>query len=218
MHTGHLLVDNKKMSKSAGNFYKLKDIEEKYPGKEVLLFRGFRLMCLQNRYRENFNFTFERLESAIITIQNINNFLKRLKSYTPKLYGKFRRDFRDYIQSAMQGFVADIENDIDTVHAITHIFDLISEVNRHIDSELLSDSEQHAVIDILRSWDTVCGIFDWSLLSEAKIPAEVLSLVAARSQAKQAKQFQEADEIRQKIDALGYKVIDGKDGTVVEKK
>jgi cysteinyl-tRNA synthetase len=68
LHTGHLLVDNKKMSKSAGNFYTLKDLEEKYPDKKNLLFRSFRLMCLQNRYRENFNFTFDRLESAMMTI------------------------------------------------------------------------------------------------------------------------------------------------------
>lgn len=218
MHTGHLLVENKKMAKSAGNFYKLKDIEEKYPGTETLLFRGFRLMCLQNRYRENFNFTFERLESAMITIGNIDNFLKRLKSYNPHLHGKFRRDFRDYLQTAMQGFVADIENDIDTVHAITHIFDCISEVNRAIDEQKLSDSEKNATIDILKSWDSVFGIVDWSIFEEEEIPEEILKLVEERTNAKQAKNFIEADELRKKIDELGYKVMDSKDGAVIEKK
>lgn len=218
MHTGHLLVDNKKMAKSAGNFYKLKDIEEKYPEKKAVLFRAFRLMCLQNRYRENFNFTFERLESALITIGNVDNFFKRLKSYNPHLHGKFRRDFRDYLQTAMQGFVADLENDIDTVHAITHIFDLVNEVNRHIDSQQLSDSEKNSTIDILKSWDAVCGIIDWSLLEKEKIPADILELAEARNKAKQAKNFMEADEIRKKIDGLGYKVMDSKDGAVIEKK
>ena len=218
MHTGHLLVENKKMAKSAGNFYKLKDIEEKYPGKEDILFRGFRLMCLQNRYRENFNFTFERLESAMVTISNIDNFLKRLKSYNPHLHGKFRRDFRDYLQTSMQGFVGAIEDDIDTVHAVTHIFDLITEVNRAIDEQILSDSEKNSTIDILKSWDSVFGIVDWSLLEEEKIPEEILQLVEARTQAKQTKNFEEADILRQKIDELGYKVKDGKDGAVIEKK
>jgi len=218
MHTGHLLVENKKMAKSAGNFYKLKDIEEKYPGKEALLSRGFRLMCLQNRYRENFNFTFERLESAMVTIWNIDNFLKRLKQYNPHLHGKFRRDFRDYLQTAMQGFVADIENDIDTIHAVTHIFDLISEVNKAIDEQKLSDSEKNATIDILKSWDSVFGIVDWLIFEEEKIPEEILQLVAARTNAKQAKNFMEADEIRKKIDELGYKIMDSKDGAVIEKK
>jgi len=218
MHTGHLLVENKKMAKSAGNFYTLKDIEEKYPGKEDILFRCFRLMCLQNRYRENFNFTFERLESAMITIGNIDNFLKRLKSYNPHLHGKFRRDFRDYLQASMQGFVADIENDIDTVHAVTHIFNLISEVNRAIDEQILSDSEKNATIDILKSWDSVFGIVDWSLLEEEKIPDTIQRLVEERTLAKQEKNFQKSDEIRKEIEKQWYQIIDGKDGTSVEKK
>ena len=69
MHGGHLLVDNKKMSKSAGNFYTLRDIIEKESGTNPeLIYRGFRLMGLQNQYRENFNFTFERLGAAVNTI------------------------------------------------------------------------------------------------------------------------------------------------------
>jgi len=206
------------MAKSAGNFYKPKDLEEKYPEKEELLFRAFRLMCLQDRYRENFNFTYERLESAMVTVSNIDNFLKRLKSYNPHLHRKFRRDFRDYLQLAMQNFVAAIEDDFDTVHAITHIFDLIGEVNRCIDEQKLSDSEKNATIDILKSWDTICGVMDWSLLEDKKIPEAILQLAHKRTQAKEEKNFQKADEIRQKIDEAGYKIIDGKDGIVIEKK
>lgn len=217
IHTGHLLVDNKKMAKSAGNFYKLRDIEEKYPHEKAIVFRAFRLMCLQNRYRENFNFTFERLESAMNTIRWLDNFIKRLKWYTPKLHNKFRRDFRDYLQSAMQNFVSDIENDIDTVHAVTHIFDCIGEVNRAIDGELLSDSEQHAVIDILKSWDAICGMIDWSLMTQDSIPEEILILAQERIQAKQAKNFSEADNIRSQIEAKGYKLTDSKDGIIIEK-
>lgn len=71
LHGGHLLVDNKKMSKSAGNFYTLRDIIEKWSEKfdEKIVCRAMRLMNLQNQYRENFNFTNDRLESAINTIK-----------------------------------------------------------------------------------------------------------------------------------------------------
>lgn len=70
MHNGHLLVENRKMSKSANNFYTLRDILEKYanvPKEKVA--RAFRLMALATRYRENFNFLFDRLESSIKTIE-----------------------------------------------------------------------------------------------------------------------------------------------------
>lgn len=62
LHGGHLLVENKKMSKSAGNFYTLRDIVAKMSDiQPTLIYRGFRLMALQNQYRENFNFSFQRL-------------------------------------------------------------------------------------------------------------------------------------------------------------
>lgn len=80
LHGGHLLVENKKMSKSAKNFYTLRDIIDIYTNKEdqkethggsgvETIYRGFRLMALQNQYRENFNFTFDRLTAAINTIK-----------------------------------------------------------------------------------------------------------------------------------------------------
>lgn len=140
MHTGHLLVDGKKMSKSAGNFYRMKDIEERFPDKKQLMYRAFRMMCLQNRYRENFNFTFERIEGAMTTVVGIDNFLKRLKTYTSK-NTKIRREFRTAIQDSMQRFVASLENDIDTVNALTEVFDLITVVNKDMDSGALGAKE-----------------------------------------------------------------------------
>ena len=132
MHTGHLLVDGKKMSKSLGNVYRLQDLETRYPEKKQFLYRAFRMMCLQNRYRENFNFTFERLEGAVSTITNLDNTLKRLKSYTAK-NTKVRREFRDILQESMQKFVDTLENDIDTVVALTVVFELIATINRDVD-------------------------------------------------------------------------------------
>lgn len=70
LHGGHLLVDNKKMAKSAKNFYTLRDILEKNDTlSQELTCRGFRLMALQNQYAESFNFTFDRLEAAINTVR-----------------------------------------------------------------------------------------------------------------------------------------------------
>jgi len=201
MHTGHLLVDGKKMSKSAGNFYRMKDLEEKYADKKPLLYRAFRMMCLQNRYRENFNFTFERLESAMATITNIENTLKRIKSYTPR-NTKVRREFRDTIQSSMQRFVEALENDFDTVIALTPIFEFISIINRDIDNNSLSSKETSSVIEMMKSWDTVMGIMDWSLLNQTDTPHDVMDLVLQRQAAKEEKNFALADELRKKVDEL----------------
>lgn len=199
MHTGHLLVDGKKMSKSAGNFYRLKDLEERYADKKALFYRAFRMMCLQNRYRENFNFTFDRVESALATVTSFDNTLKRLKSYIPK-NTKVRRDFRNILQASMQKFVEALENDIDTVIALTEVFELMKTINQDIDSVSLTTKEVSSVIEILKSWDMVMGIIDWSLLEDTIIPENITLLAQERIEAKKDKNYARADEIRKEIE------------------
>ncbi len=217
MHTGHLLVDGKKMSKSLGNMYTLSDIESKFPEKKNLLYRAFRMMCLQNRYRENFNFTFERLEGAMATVTNFDNTLKRLKCYTPR-NTKVRREFRDVIQSSMQSFVEALENDIDTLTALTAIFEFITLVNRDIDDESLTTKEVSSVIDILKSWDMVMGVMNWSILEVSEIPKSITALAEERIAVKKNKDFTRADEIRKEVESLGFIIIDNKEGFTIEKK
>lgn len=217
MHTGHLLVDGKKMSKSLGNMYTLGDLENKFPEKKNLLYRAFRMMCLQNRYRENFNFTFDRLEGAMSTISSLDNTLKRIKSYTPR-NTKVRREFRDVIQESMGVFVEALENDIDTVNALASVFDFITRVNRDIDDLSLTTKEVSSVIEILKSWDMVMGVMDWNLLEKIVEPVDVMELVLQRQAAKEEKNWALADELRKRVDELGYIIIDGRDASSIEKK
>ncbi len=217
MHTGHLLVDGKKMSKSLGNMYTLWDLENKFPEKKNLLFRAFRMMCLQNRYRENFNFTFDRLEGAMSTVSSLDNTLKRIKSYVPK-NTKVRREFRDVIQESMGVFVEALENDIDTVNALTVVFDFVTRVNRDIDDLSLTTKEVSSVIEILKSWDMVMGVIDWDLMNETIIPESITTLAQERIEAKKNKDFARADALREEVEWLGYLIIDTKEGFTLEKK
>lgn len=189
------------MSKSLGNMYRLQDLENEFPNKKHLLYRAFRMMCLQNRYRENFNFTFSRLESAMATIENLDNTLKRLKSYIPR-NTKVRREFRDELQASVQSFVESLENDFDTVIALTVVFDFIKNVHRDIDSDSLTTKEVSSVIELLRSWDAVMGVFDWTILEEKSVPENVEKMAQERQEAKKNKNFAHADELRQEIEKL----------------
>lgn len=175
------------------------------------------MMCLQNRYRENFNFTFDRLESAMATVTSLDNTLKRLKSYIPK-NTKVRREFRDALQESMQKFVVALENDIDTVIALTEVFEFITLIHRDIDNDSLTTKEVSSVIEILKSWDMVMGVMDWSLLENSEIPEQIKQLADERHNAKKNKDFARADDIRKEIELNGYTIIDGKDGVILEKK
>lgn len=217
MHTGHLLVDGKKMSKSLGNVYRLQDLENKFPEKKHLLYRAFRMMCLQNRYRENFNFTFARLESAMATIESMDNILKRIKSYTPR-NTKVRREFRNELQSSVQRFVSALENDVDTVIALTEVFELIKRINRDIDEVSLTTKETSSIIELLKSWDMIMGVMDWSLLEDTLIPNSITQLAQERIDAKKNKNYSRADEIRKEIESKGFNLVDTKEGFIIEKK
>jgi cysteinyl-tRNA synthetase len=258
LHGGHLLVDNKKMAKSAGNFYTLRDIvaavtredeaihvsEKQNTGflpsqewQEQLIYRGFRLMALQNQYRENFNFTFERLTAAINTILWLDEMMKRLGRYLSSLgkelsasadwglaapvrnaHGKLKfheisREFRDNQQAFMQSFIEKLEDDFDTVSAMTVVFEFQRYVNSDIDDDLFSLEEAKSLLDILRSWDEVLGILDFSLLENTEeIPEEITKLVLDRLDAKLAKNWWEADRIRDELMGKWWKMIDEKDG------
>ena len=205
------------MSKSLGNVYRLQDLENKFPQKKHLLYRAFRMMCLQNRYRENFNFTFARLESAMATIESLDNTLRRLKSYTPR-NTKVRRKFRDELQSCVQRFVEALENDFDTVVALTPVFEFITLINRDIDDDSLTTKEASSVLEVMKSWDSVMGVFDWSLLETTAIPENIQKLAQERQEAKNKKDFHLADRIRKEIEHAGYIITDSKDGPIIEKK
>lgn len=228
MHGGHLLVDNKKMSKSAGNFYTLRDIIEKWSKDfdEKIICRAMRLMALHNKYRENFNFTDERFLSSINTIKGIDEMMKRLGRYLADAQentertarGKLKfhditREFRENLQWLMQDFVAALEDDFSTPEALTVVFEMHSWINSWIDQEAFSLEEKKALIDLMRSWDEVLGIYDFSLLENStEIPENILKLAEARIFAKNIKNWTEADAIRDEITNLGWKMIDEKDG------
>jgi cysteinyl-tRNA synthetase len=245
LHGGHLLVDNKKMAKSAANFYTLHDIfEQNKDIPEVLIARGFRLMSLQNQYRENFNFTFERLHAAINTIKWLDEMMKRLGRYqelllkwagdeergdwgfsAPKeLTAKWRikfhdisREFRENQQSYMQEWVTKLEDDIDTLSAMTLLYEYQTYINSGIDDELFSLGETESLIGLLESWNEVIAILDFDLLVSESLPVEISKLAEARLLAKTLKDWGEADRIRDELLSLGYKMIDEKEGWRMER-
>ena len=217
IHAGHLLVDNKKMAKSAGNFYTLPDIVAKMPNeKPEMVYRGFRLMNLQTRYRESFNFTFDRLTAAIQTVKSFDEVLKRLKHYNPPSR-KIFRDFREMMQQYVQAYIECLEDDIGTPEALAIVFDCFGFINSGIDSNSFSLEEKGAILDLLHSFDSVLGLFDFSLLESTDIPAEIELLLLQRNEAKSQKNYPLADSLRDQIGESGYKIVDDKGGSHVEK-
>ena len=119
----------------------------------------------------------------------------------------------------MQEFIEKLEDDFDTLGAMTIVFEYQTYINSGIDDELFSLEECKSVIDFLKTWNEVVAIFDFELLeSNEIIPNEIIALLAERNEAKLQKNYKESDRIRDELDAIGYKIIDEKNGSRVEKK
>lgn len=219
MHAGHLLVDNIKMSKSKNNFYTLRDIEDKMKSNHKLtdIYRWFRLMNLQAKYSDNFNFTYDKLTQSVTTLKNFDEVFRRIKNYNP-ISGKFKNEVSNNIQYFIQNFIECLEDDFATPEALASIFEFIKYVNSWIDSSLFTAEEISSVIWLFRTFDQVLGIMDFRILEKTEeIPAEISELLNKRNQAKTDKDYALSDEIRKQIEEKWYVVKDSKNWSYVEK-
>lgn len=196
IHGGHLQVEGKKMAKSAGNFYTLRDLYAKFPDTPKLqIARAFRLMAFGVNYRENFNFSFASLESALRTLDGWDELFRRI-AREPKIEGTVRKDFREFLQGAMVEFVYEIEQDFATPEALARIHEMVGDIHSILDAGQITTAEALALQDLFRSFDSVLALFDFTLFSPEEIPAEILALAEDRIQAKLSKDFARSDSIR----------------------
>jgi len=108
----------------------------------------------------------------------------------------------------MQSFVEKLEDDIDTVSAMTIVFEYQSYINSGIDGGLFSLEEAKSIMNLLESWNTVIDILDFALTEKTEIPENITLLSLERLEAKHTKNWAEADRIRDELATLGWKMID----------
>ncbi len=207
MHNGHINVDNKKMSKSAGNFFLTRDIAEKY-GYEVI-----RYLMIQAQYRAPMNYSVDLLDACKASLDRLyecrDTVARAMKAAPsgnadPAVFEKFRTDF-----------VAALEDDLNTADAITAVFELVRELNKLAADANTSKEQLEAGSAVFEELIGVLG-----LLYERKedaVPQEVLDLVEKRAEARKAKDFAAADAIRDQIAALGYSVRETRQGVEIKK-
>ena len=205
LHNEHLIVDGKKMAKSAGNFYTLRDIVEK--GFNPL---AVRWVLLMTHYRQRLNFTFDGLEAAIESLERIRDFRERLGDVQGKA-----AVLNEDIAACEKAFGDALDDDLNISAAMAAVFEFIRETNRKIDAGELGKADADAAIAMLDRLDAIVGILD---PGEAAVPEEVLAQVEARQQARRDKDFARADEIRDSLLAEGWVIKDTPDGPRVSRR
>jgi cysteinyl-tRNA synthetase len=207
VHVRFLLVENRKMSKSKGNFYTLQDITDR--GFSPM---DFRMLMLGSHYRSNLNFTWNSLEQAVENFKKITRFQKRLENFQPKKEVKSAIDPKRYLEY----FNDAMNDDLNTPKALSVIFDMISDANKEMDEEKLNSPNLESLRSNLEKIKNVLGIKIDN--TKTKIPQEIIDLAEERVRSRIEKDFTKADALRKKIDIKGYTLEDTSEGYKITKK
>lgn len=207
MHNGFLNIDNKKMSKSLGNFFTVREIGEKYD------LQVLRFFMLQAHYRSPLNFSAELMEAA-------KNGLERIRTAAANLaYLQENAKMSDMTetestlvkesQSYVEKFKAAMEDDFNTADAISAVFELVKFCNQHASEE----SSKAFVAALYETMEQLCNVLGIIIASEQEmLDSEIEEMIEARQQARKNKDFAKADEIRDALLAKGILLEDTREG------
>lgn len=212
MHSEHLIVDNKKMSKSAGNFYTLRDLLNKgYSGIQM------RYMLLQTHYKTQLNFTFAGLDATKESIQRVQGFIRRMQEIVALEVAKdFKEEIASLLRNAFQEFVDALADDLNISSALAALFELIRETNGLADMGSVGSKDAKSVLAFLEKCNEVLGVFSFEE-QNVVIPEYLQEALRKRMEARQAKNWAEADNLRNFLLKEGYVIEDLPSGVRLKK-
>lgn len=210
MHNGMLNVDNKKMSKSAGNFFMVRDLSAKYG------YEPIRFMLLSVHYRSQLNYTLEVIESckaALERLYNCRDGMERVLAAAKD--GEAKAETLEDVKSARESFNKAMDDDFNTADGIAAVFELVRKINTALSSPEITKGDVKVYQDEFSALTNVLGLLYNK--KDDEIPAEIAELIEERKAARKAKDFARADAIRDKIAGMGYIVEETRQGTIVKK-
>ena len=193
LHNAHLLVEGKKMSKSAGNFYTLRDLLAKgWTGREI------RFLLLSAHYREPLNFTIDGLTGARSALQRIDEFLFKLQEIAAGTPPSTSNTLQAQFETAL-------DDDLNISGALGAIFEFIRDANKRT----IGTGEAAGILATWRCLDAVLG---FGIPAKLDVPVEVRALVEERQAARKSKNFKRSDEIRDLLKTKGWVIEDTPQG------
>ena len=207
MHNAFLNIDNRKMSKSLGNFFTVRDISEKYDH-QVL-----RIFMLSAHYRSPLNFSADLMEAAGNSLERIRRAADRLSDLAASAavtdLQPAENEILAEVKAHVDRFDEKMDDDANTADALSVIFDLVRYANTNV-TETASKALAQGTLDVLTM---LCDILGIIALPEKEIPdAGIEALIEERQAARKARNFARADEIRDQLKAMGIELMDTKQG------
>lgn len=203
IHSEFLKIDDVTMSKSKGNFFTFRDLKEQ--GYSPL---AIRYLLLSVPYRKQLNFTFEGLQGAEATVERLRNF--RTLVHDAKVRDGSNPTVAEQIKTQLSEFEAAMDDDMNTAVALAAIHNLVREMNSALAAEQLLCDDRVAVLEAIKKFDAVLGIFGDE--AAEMLDADIETLIEERQEARRNRNFARSDEIRDDLAAKGIILEDTKDG------
>ncbi len=193
LHAAHLLVEGKKMSKSLGNFFTLRDLLSKgFSGREI------RYLLLKAHYRETFNFTLSGLDEARSALARLDECISKLQELAGTKSAAPAAKLVEDVSAAL-------DEDLNISAAWGIVFDWVREMNKRQAAGKLSAADAAAE---LQAWQKIDAVFGLGSKGEQSAPPELVALLDARQAARKAKDFKRADAIRDELKSKGWQIED----------
>jgi cysteinyl-tRNA synthetase len=194
LHAAHLMVEGKKMSKSLGNFFTLRDLTKReFSGREI------RYLLLSSHYRETFNFTLDGLEGARSALGRIDECVGKLRELAGTETGEPEPEL-------IQRFTESLDEDLNVAAAWDKVFSWVRSMNKEMAEGRLGAVRAAAG---LRAWERMDSVLGVGRKTECvEVPANIQALLEARQAARQARDYQRADLLRQELKKAGWVIED----------
>ena len=218
MHNGYININNKKMSKSEGNFFTVREAANKFG------YEPIRFMLLAAHYRSPINYSNESLSQAKAALERLYNFKRSIKFSLPNVSDRCEETdckLKEFLDGCETAFIESMDDDLNTAGAMAAIFDIVKTINQHLDEKsqmAISKQTLNHAAEIFDKLNGVLGLLnDPENSGDNNLPADVLDIVEQRNLARERKDYDTADELRGKINSMGYTIEETRGGTRVYK-
>ncbi|MGB2762037.1 MAG: cysteine--tRNA ligase [Minisyncoccales bacterium] len=213
LHNEHLFINGKKMSKSLGNYYTLRDLIKK-----GFSWQTIRYFLISTYYKQRANLTFKKLEVAEKSLKRINDFIEKLYRFSVnkgQSSAKSEKQLLRILKETNRDFEMAMDDDLNTPKALAAFFDFIKRTNKVTKMDAKTAKQ---FLNLVAQFDSVLGL---KILErkrkKVKIPKEVLLLIKQREKLRQRKQWKLADEIRKNIKETGFWIEDTEEGPKIRR-
>ena len=209
IHNGYINVDNRKMSKSLGNFFTVRDVAKEFD------YEVIRFFMLSAHYRSPINFSKDLMDSAKSGLERIKNCIANMEFFAQSANDRALNDEETALSNALdeykEKFIKAMDDDVNTADAISVIFEVVALANKSITAESNTAlSVIKKAVELIYELGGVLGILYKD--EEEGLPADVEALLEKRAEARKNKNWAESDAIRDELKSLGYEVKDTPQG------